>query len=202
LEIIDAALGRPDIQWDKYPEDDTEFPYRTRAPWRSVEEGIQKRHVKGRQAFRNRKRLVKRGEYIDEPPELSISPERAEWESVEKGSKLWEERRALHWKIEAERMFMWDIGGDLEAEQSDQDREWKLRHLEIPSIRAPHRGDGRVSMLRLPDNQQAIQEMVTKNPLFQEGKYRERRLDHLDPERVRERLRKQSADRQAVLERW
>jgi hypothetical protein len=201
LEKIDAALVSPDVQRDKYPEDDSEFPYMRHAPWRSVEEGIQKRHVKGRQAFRNRRRLVKRGGFLDGPPELSISAEQAEWESDEKGSKLWEERRTLWWKIEAERMFMWDIAGVLEAEQSNQVREWRIRHLEIPFIRTPHRGDGRVIMLRLPDNQEAIQEMVAKNPLFQEGKYREMWLHHLDPERIRERHRRQSADRQAVLER-
>jgi hypothetical protein len=111
LEKIDAAIEKPDIQRDQ-----------THGAWRSVAEGIRKRHVKGRQAFRNRRRLVKRGEFLDDPPELSISAEQAEWESVEKGSKLWEERRTLWWKFEAERMFTWDWAGDLETEQADKDR--------------------------------------------------------------------------------
>jgi hypothetical protein len=94
---------------------------------------------------------------------------------------------------------MWNSGGDLEAEESDQVREYRPRHLEIPFIRYPHRGDGRRSMLELPDNQVAIQEMVAKNPLFQEGKYKERWLDHLDPQRLRDRIHKQVEERQAVL---
>jgi hypothetical protein len=94
-EIIDAALHRPVI----YPEVPDDFPLRTHRPWTSVKERIRKRHEKGRKAFRYRKWQVKRGEYDDSPPELSTMAARAEWRSAEKGSKLWEERRALFWKL-------------------------------------------------------------------------------------------------------
>jgi hypothetical protein len=119
-----------------------------------VKERIEKRHVKGRKAFRYRKWQVKRGEYDDSPPELSTMPEQAEWESVEKGSKLWVERRAIFWKIEAERMSpFFDTSRDLGIEEDDREREWKLRHLEIPFIRFerefPAKGCGQVGQLSL-----------------------------------------------------
>jgi hypothetical protein len=56
--IIDAALRRPDI----HPEVPDDFPSRTHRPWTSVKEQIEKRHIKGRKAFRYRKWQVKRGE--------------------------------------------------------------------------------------------------------------------------------------------
>jgi hypothetical protein len=134
--------------------------------WRSVATGIRKRHIKGKQAFQARRKQVKRGEYDDKPPEMSEMAEQAEWESVEKGSKLWEERRALFWKMESERLFEgFDTRRDLGIEEEDRKREWKLRHLEIPFMRYPHPEDTSGSLLGLTDNQEAIQEMVRVNPL-------------------------------------
>jgi hypothetical protein len=95
----------------------------------------------------------------------------------------------------------WGTRGDLSLEEKDRKREWKLRHLEIPFLRYPQRDEACQSILRIPDNQEAIQKMVAKNPLFQEGKWRDKWLDFKDPERVRERLRKQEADSREVLAR-
>jgi hypothetical protein len=99
----------------------------------------------------------------------------------------------------------WDEVGDLEDEKEDQEREWKLRHLDIPFIRLPHREDGRTNMWKIRDNQESIKEMVEKNPLFKEGRYREMWLDHQDPTRVQKRIDQQLRDHKAVLdrmERW
>jgi hypothetical protein len=209
--IFDAALQRPILDGGRDPEDSSEKLWtarRSQSTWRSLEEGNRIRRVEGHQRFRKRRRLVKRKEYFEEPVDLSISAEQAEWESVEKGSKLWEERRALYWKLEAQRMehhSSWDEVGDLEDEKEDQEREWTLRHLEIHFIRLPHGEDGRTNMWKLPDNQEPIREMVEKNPLFKEGRYREMWLDHQDPSRVQKRIDQQLRDHKAVvdrMERW
>jgi hypothetical protein len=136
--------------------------------WRSVKQGVEKRHVKRHQAFRNRRRRINRGEY-EESLRTSPLAEQADWESVEKGSKLWLERQALFWKIEAERMFeFFGTKGDLSLEIEDQKWEWKLRHLEIPFIRYPRRDEVCQCKLRLADNQETIQAMIERNPLFKE----------------------------------
>jgi hypothetical protein len=134
--------------------------------------------------------------------------EQAEWESVEKGSKLWEERQALFWKLEAERMFaFFDMSRDRGIDEDDQEREWKLRHLEIPFIRNQYKGDRGRNMLEVPDNQEEIREMVRINPLFQEGRFKELWLDYSDPDRIKEQQR-QREEQQAILarrnhrERW
>jgi hypothetical protein len=47
----------------------------------------------------------------------------------------------------------------------------------------------------LPDNQEAVREMVARNPLFKEAKWWSLWLDKLDPERTRERNRRLEEDR-------
>jgi hypothetical protein len=127
---------------------------------------------------------VKRGEYEEELEDSPIA-EQAAWESVEKGSPLWLERQALHWKLEIERMFSgWDTSLDLSIEQKDLKREWMLRHLEIPFIRYPRSDERCRSLMDLPDNQEAIQEMVVKNPLLKGQKWKDLWLDRIHPERV------------------
>jgi hypothetical protein len=86
--ILDAALQKPILNGGRDPEESPDkIPlYReSQSTWRSLEVGTGMRHVKGKQRFRNRRRLVKRGEYFEDPPELSISAEQAEWESVKRG---------------------------------------------------------------------------------------------------------------------
>jgi hypothetical protein len=183
--VIDAALRRPILDGGRDPEDSPEKikPCRFK-PWRSVKDAIEERHEEGRKAFRVRKRQVKRKEYFKEEPDLSVMSEQAEWESVEKGSKLWEERRALYWKMEAERLFStWDTSKDLGLEADDREREWKLRHLEIPFIRYGYERDNFATMWQIPENQEPIQEMARVNPLFQEGRFKELWEHHQHPER-------------------
>jgi hypothetical protein len=57
-------------------------------------------------------------------------------------------------------------------------------------------------MIDLPDNQEAVQEMVAKNPLFKEQKWRDLWLDKLHPERVVERNARQAENWRALQERW
>jgi hypothetical protein len=56
--------------------------------------------------------------------------------------------------------------------------------------------------LDIPDNQEAIQEMVARNPLFKKQKWKEPWLDRLHPERVVERNQRLAAERRILLERW
>jgi hypothetical protein len=100
-------------------------------------------------------------------------------------------------------MFVpWPVTVGVEGEQEDERREWKLKHLEVPFLRYPRRGEGYTSMLEVPDNQAAIQEIVVKNPLFKEKKWWDKWLDRLHPERVVERNRRLEEDRRILLTRW
>jgi hypothetical protein len=68
-----------------------------------------------------------------------------EWASVEKGSPLWKERQEFHWKSETERMFIpWPVCLE---EDLDARREWIPRHLEVPFLRYPRKGEGYTSIL-------------------------------------------------------
>jgi hypothetical protein len=53
----------------------------------------------------------------------------------------------------------------------------------------------------MPDNQEAIQEMLVKNPLFKEKKWWDKWLDRLHHERVVERDQRLAADRRILEER-
>jgi hypothetical protein len=50
----------------------------------------------------------------------------------------------------------------------DERREWMLKHLEVPFLRYPRREENAVQIMDLPDNQEAVQEMEARNPLFKE----------------------------------
>jgi hypothetical protein len=129
--------------------------------------------------------------------------EQMEWESVEKRSPLWRERQAPYWKLEIERMFNpWDVRGDLSLERADERREWMLRHLEIPFLRYPRRDENVCQIMYVPGNQEAIQEMVARNPLFKEQKWKDLWLDRLHPERVIERNQRLAAERRVLQQRW
>jgi hypothetical protein len=85
----------------------------------------------------------------------------------------------LSGKTELERMFIpWPVclEKDLDAR-----REWMLKHLEVPFLRYPRKGEGHASILDVLDNQEAIQEMLVKNPLFKEKKWWDKWLDKLHP---------------------
>jgi hypothetical protein len=51
-----------------------------------------------------------------------------------------------------------------------------LKHLEVPFLRYPRKGEGYTCIL------DAIQEMLAKNPLFKEKKRWDKWLDKLHPE--------------------
>jgi hypothetical protein len=100
-------------------------------------------------------------------------------------------------------MFVpWPTRVDEEGERMDTRREWMLDHLEIPFLRYPKRGESYTSIPEVPDNQEAIQEMLVKNPLFKEKKSWDKWLDKLHPERVVERNRRQAQERRELEERW
>jgi hypothetical protein len=170
--------------------------------WSSAEQGIRKRHERRNQAFRNRTRQVNQGTCVELSKPSPIT-EQMELESVEKGSPLWNERQALHWKLEIERMFVpWPVRANESLERMDERREWTLGHLEIPFLRYPRRGENAVQIMDVPDNQRAVQEMVTGNPLFKEAKWWNLWLDKLHPELVIERNRRLVEDRCILEERW
>jgi hypothetical protein len=64
--------------------------YRRYGGWTSVGDRIQKRHKEGRQAFRKRKREVKRGIYVEPPRTSILSPG---WGLPEKGTADWDRIR-------------------------------------------------------------------------------------------------------------
>jgi hypothetical protein len=47
-------------------------------------------------------------------------------------------------------------------------REWKLKYLEIPFLRYPTKEEKYKSILGVPDNQEAIREMVARSPVLRE----------------------------------
>jgi hypothetical protein len=145
---------------------------------------------------------MNQGTYMEKLKPIPIT-EQIESESVDKGSPLWKERQDFHWKTEIERMLIpWPVKGDIKLERMDERREWKLRHLEIPFLRYPRREENAVQIMDLPDNQEAVQEMVARNPLFKEPKSWNLWLDKLHPERVIERDRRLAEDRRVLEERW
>jgi hypothetical protein len=77
-----------------------------------------------------------------------------------------------------------------------------LRHLEVPFLRYPRREESAVKIIDLPDNQEAVQEVVPRNPLFKEQKWWNLWLDKLHPERVVERDRRFREERRILEERW
>jgi hypothetical protein len=77
-----------------------------------------------------------------------------------------------------------------------------LRHLEVPFLRYPRREENAVQIMDLPDDQETVQEMVAKNPLFREKKWWDKWLDGSHPERAEERNQRLSEDRRALEERW
>jgi hypothetical protein len=105
-EIESRRPKAPNRSKEERPDPDPEtFGGRVHPEWRSVEQGIEKRHEGRHQAFRNRRRQANQGTYVESLKPIPIT-EQAELESVEKGSALWNERQALHWKLEIERMFI------------------------------------------------------------------------------------------------
>jgi hypothetical protein len=193
---------RPRFGTEQEIPDPETFVGRIHPRWKLVEQGIEERHHARHQAFRNRRRQVNQGTYVES---LKASPitEQMEWESVEKGSPLWEKRRATHWKLEIERMFIpWPVKADVNLERMDERREWMLGHLEIPFLRYPKREENSVQIMDLPENQGAVQEMVAKNPLFKGQKWWNLWLDELHPERVAERNLRLAEDRRALELRW
>jgi hypothetical protein len=54
--------------------------------------------------------------------------------------------------------------------------------------------------LEVPDNQEAIQEMITRNPLFKDAKWIDQWLDWLHPERIEERKLRWAEKRTAIEE--
>jgi hypothetical protein len=58
-------------------------------------------------------------------------------------------------------------------------KQQRLRYLEIPFIRNGYERDNYANMLERSDNQEAIQEMVRLNPLFQEGRFKKSWSDYI-----------------------
>jgi hypothetical protein len=171
IPIWPRPIFREHTEEEERPDPRT-FPRRVHPRFDTVSQGFEKRHQGRSQAFRNRKRQVNRGEFKEVLRDSPIA-EQMLWESVEKGSPLWLERQAKHWKIEIERMFTpWPVNADVSLEQMDERRERMLGHLEIPFLRYPRRRESAVQIMDLPDNHEAVQEMVAKNPLFKEQKWR------------------------------
>jgi hypothetical protein len=173
--------------------------------WESVEQGIARRHRRGRQAFRNRRWDVNQGIYV-EPRDVSpISP----WaELPKKGTEEWTSFGNTNWREEAKRLieaFKWwkKCGGQFWKDKEER-REWRLKHLEIPFISCPGRGDPYDSIKDMPWNQEAIQEMIRVNPSFKEPEWAEKLQDWQDPEsasaRKEERRRRWAEERRAIEE--
>jgi hypothetical protein len=118
-EFIVRPLTPPRLKSEVESPDPLTFVGRVHPGFNTVEQGITERHQRRHQAFRNRRRLIKSGMYQESLEDSPIT-EQMEWESVEKGSPLWNERQELYWKLEIEKMFNpWDVGGDLSLERAD-----------------------------------------------------------------------------------
>jgi hypothetical protein len=79
-------------------------------------------------------------------------------------------------------------------------REGRLEYLEIPFLRCPKKEKVYKSILEVPDNQEAIQEMIARNPLFKEAKWKDQWLDWLHPERIEQRRLKWEEERGTIEE--
>jgi hypothetical protein len=176
-----------------------------RGGWRSVEQGIEQRHGGRHLAFRIRRREVKQGVYAESKESSPIAPQ-IEWkEAPTKGTAQWYERQRFFWEIETQRMFStsrwwekWNKRDDWEIKEAQ--REWKLKHLEIPFLRFPTREETYECILKVPDNQEAIQEMATRNPLLKEAKWAGKWQDWLHPERIEERRLRWEEERRTLEE--
>jgi hypothetical protein len=173
--------------------------------WRSVEGGITRRHKGRYQAFKIRRKEVKQGTYVESRKSSPITPQ-IEWDEAPiKETAQWHERKMFFWGSEAQRMFITSRWWERDNQRKDWEirearREWKLQHLEIPFLRQPTKEEKYKSILEVPDNQEAIQEMVARNPLFKEKKWAEEWLDWLHPERIEERRLTWEEERRAVEE--
>jgi hypothetical protein len=72
--------------------------------------------------------------------------------------------------------------------------------MEVPLLGYPTKDEEYKSILEVPDNQEAIREMIARNPLFKRGEWLERWLDWLHPERIEERRLKWEEERRVIEE--
>jgi hypothetical protein len=145
---------------------------------------------------------VKQGTDVESSKASPITVQ-VEWEGIVKGTPQWQERQDFFWKCEIERMFVpWPVRIGQERDLMEALREWMLKSLESPFLRYPRKEESYSSILEVPNNQEAIQEMLVKNPLFEEKKWPEKCLDWSHPERVEERNRREAEGRRILEERW
>jgi hypothetical protein len=154
--------------------DGTPIIFWRKKEWRSVEDRIVLRHKAGRQAFKKRRREVKRGIYVEPPNTSPISPGGG---LPEKGTKDWLRIRGERWKEEAKRIvktFKWwkKFQSEMFFER-EAARERLCRQLEIPYIRYPSRDEPYESIKDMPENQEAVREMLEVNPVLHEKEWAE-----------------------------
>jgi hypothetical protein len=162
------------------------------------------RHQAGIQAFRKRRRETNRGIYVEPPNTSPISPG---GRLPEKGTADWLRIRGDRWKEEVKRIveaFKWwkKCQSEMLFER-EAARERLCRHLEIPYIRYPSRDEPYESIKDMPENQEAIREMLEVNPVLHEEEWIQRVQDWQDPEgaehrREERRLRREEEQRRIV----
>jgi hypothetical protein len=107
------------------------------------------------------------------------------------------------WKEEAMRMLSerpFPHGDEWSWNLVEKRRAWRCVKFDIPYIRCPWRKKGVGFRPELtPENQEAIAEMIAKNPLFKEEIWKEKLEDWLHPETKEERRRAREKERQRRL---